>query len=60
LLTFSLAPSISEFVRRAQERHPDLLAALGTCNAQTGIGDPYRPFREVLGLVTGDLGEQRT
>ncbi|NIP16736.1 MAG: hypothetical protein GWM87_00155, partial [Xanthomonadales bacterium] len=34
---------------------PDLLVAIGNCNAQTGIGDPYLPFREVLGLLTGDV-----
>jgi len=28
---------------------------VGECNAQTGIGDPYLPFREVLGLLTGDV-----
>jgi predicted ATPase len=46
---------VAEFVRRAQDLHPDLLVALGTCNAQTGIGDPYLPFRELLGLLTGDI-----
>ena len=35
-----------------------LLIATGNCNAQTGIGDPYLPFRELLGLLTGDLGAQ--
>ncbi|MFQ5342188.1 MAG: HNH endonuclease, partial [Anaerolineae bacterium] len=25
------------------------IVAIGDCNAQTGIGDPYLPFREVLG-----------
>jgi adenylate cyclase len=46
---------VTEFARRAQDAHPDLLVALGDCNAQTGIGDPYLPFREVLGLLTGDV-----
>ncbi len=27
----------------------------GQCNAQTGAGDPYRPFRDMLGMLTGDL-----
>lgn len=45
-----------EFIRRAQEAHTDLIAAIGNCNAQTGIGEAYLPFREVLGLLTGDLG----
>ena len=46
---------IREFSRRTQEAHPDLIVAGGHCNAHTGIGDPYLPFREVLGLLTGDV-----
>jgi DNA-binding SARP family transcriptional activator/predicted ATPase len=46
---------VQEFTRRAQEAHPDLLAVGGNCNAHTGIGDPYLPFREILGLLTGDI-----
>ncbi len=41
---------ITEFARRVQPRRADLVVALGTCNAQTGIGDSYLPFREVLQL----------
>lgn len=44
-----------EFARIAQEAHPDLLVAGGQCNAQTGPGDPFRPFRDMLGILTGDL-----
>ena len=44
-----------EFARTAQEDHPKLLVAGGQCNAQTGPGDPYRPFRDILGILTGDL-----
>ncbi len=46
---------VTEFAHRAQDARPDLLVAIGNCNAQTGIGDPYLPFREVLGLLTGDV-----
>jgi DNA-binding SARP family transcriptional activator len=46
---------VHEFIRRAQEMHADLLAAGGHCNAHTGIGDPYLPFREILGLLSGDV-----
>ena len=46
---------IQEFARRAQAAHPDLVVASGNGNAHTGIGDPYLPFREVLGLLTGDV-----
>jgi predicted ATPase/Flp pilus assembly protein TadD len=46
---------ISEFARQAQHRHPDLVVAVGDCNAQTGTGDAYLPFREILSMLTGDL-----
>jgi predicted ATPase len=46
---------IQEFARRAQEAHADLIVAGGNCNAHTGIGDPYLPLREILGLLTGDV-----
>ena len=42
-----------EFGRLAQETHPKLLIAGGQCNAQTGPGDPFRPFRDILGILTG-------
>ncbi|MEW6232674.1 MAG: BTAD domain-containing putative transcriptional regulator [Chloroflexota bacterium] len=57
---------LQEFTRRAQEAHADpstlplvagqaLVVAGGNCNAYTGIGDPYLPFREILELLTGDI-----
>jgi Cdc6-like AAA superfamily ATPase len=46
---------IQEFARRAQESQADLIVATGKCNAHTGIGDPYLPFIEILGLLTGDV-----
>ncbi|MGD9147887.1 MAG: protein kinase, partial [Anaerolineae bacterium] len=46
---------LADFARRAEQAHPDLLLAVGTCNAHAGIGDAYLPFREVLGMLTGDL-----
>ena len=48
------------FAHRAQSAHTELLVAMGTCNAQTGIGDPYLPFREILGMLTGDVEPQAT
>ena len=51
---------VSEFIRRVEEADPKLIAAIGECNAQTGIADPYLPFRRVLtALTTGD-GEEKT
>jgi DNA-binding SARP family transcriptional activator/predicted ATPase len=46
---------VQEFTQRAQEAQADLIVASGNCNAHTGIGDPYLPFREVLELLTGDV-----
>jgi adenylate cyclase len=51
---------ITEFARRAQEKHGDLVVAVGQSDAETGIGDPYLPFREVLGQLTGDVEAQVT
>jgi tetratricopeptide (TPR) repeat protein len=35
------------------------VVAAGRCNAQSGIGDPYLPFREILQMLTGDVEHQR-
>ena len=31
------------------------IVATGNCNAYTGLGDPYLPFLEILGLLTADV-----
>ncbi len=57
---------IQEFTRRAQDASPSspdgsgqkLVFAVGNCNAYTGLGDPYLPFREILELLTGDVEAQ--
>jgi ABC-type oligopeptide transport system substrate-binding subunit len=41
------------FARQALETHGDLLFAAGRCDAQTGCGDPYLPFCEILATLTG-------
>jgi DNA-binding SARP family transcriptional activator/predicted ATPase len=46
---------IREFSQYAQDSHHELIVAGGNCNAQTGVGDPYLPFREILELLTGDV-----
>jgi tetratricopeptide (TPR) repeat protein len=46
---------LQEFSQRSQENHIDLVVATGNCNAYTGIGDPYLPFREILEQLTGDV-----
>jgi DNA-binding SARP family transcriptional activator/predicted ATPase len=44
-----------EFTSRAHEDHKNLLVARGECNAVTGPGDPYLPFRDVLSCLVSDL-----
>jgi tetratricopeptide (TPR) repeat protein len=46
---------LNECAWRALDAIPDLLVARGTCDAYSGVGDPYLPFREVLGMLTGDV-----
>jgi ABC-type oligopeptide transport system substrate-binding subunit/DNA-binding SARP family transcriptional activator len=46
---------LNEFARQSMVSHPDLLVASGGCSAYTGIGDPYLPFRDVLGMLSGDV-----
>jgi DNA-binding SARP family transcriptional activator/predicted ATPase len=46
---------LEQFARHAQQRCADLIVASGHCNAFSGIGDPYLPFREILELLTGDV-----
>ncbi|HSN75902.1 MAG TPA: AAA family ATPase, partial [Anaerolineae bacterium] len=50
---------LGEFARRAMQTHAGLLVASGACDAATGIGDPYLPFREILQLLTGDIESKR-
>ena len=51
---------IAEFVRRAEEDDPQLISSIGECNAQTGISDPYLPFRQVLTALTTDSEEGKS
>lgn len=46
---------VQEFARQAQALDAELLVVNGYCNAHTGVGDPYLPFREALTLLTGEV-----
>jgi tetratricopeptide (TPR) repeat protein len=46
---------VREFTHRAERAHESLVTALGQCDAQTGVGDAYLPFQEILDLLTGDV-----
>lgn len=43
------------FARQASVANPDMLVAWGACNAFSGSGDPYLPFRDILNALTGDV-----
>lgn len=45
---------VSEFASQVEKKQKDLVIVVGNCNAHTGFGDPYLPFREILGQLTGD------
>jgi tetratricopeptide (TPR) repeat protein/ABC-type transporter Mla MlaB component len=51
---------VEEFIRSRAEADPTLISALGECNAQTGSGDPYLPFRQVLTSLTTGTGEEKS
>ena len=46
---------LAALAHEAQAKQPDLLVASGICDAYSGIGDPYLPFREMLSMLSGDL-----
>jgi predicted ATPase len=50
---------VSEFVKRSEAADSTLIAAIGECNAQTGISDPYLPFRQILTSLTTEENIQK-
>jgi len=46
---------MNEFSWQAMEHYPDILVVKGVCDAYSGEGDPYLPFRDVLSMLSGDL-----
>jgi predicted ATPase len=50
---------VRHFVEQALAADPNLVVSTGSCNAQTGIGDPYLPFRETLAMLTGDISSKQ-
>lgn len=47
-----------EFFTRSQDKYADLVVAVGRCNSQTGEGEAYLPFKEILRLLTGDVEKE--
>jgi len=50
---------VRQLMQLALAADPDLVVAVGSCNAQTGVGDPYLPFREALAMLCGDSTAQQ-
>lgn len=44
------------FARQAGGQWPELVVVTGICNAITGLGDPYHPFRAITAQLAGDIG----
>ncbi len=49
---------LQKFVDQVLTEKPELLVLTGYCNQQSGIGDPYLPFRHILLLLLGDVEAQ--
>ena len=49
---------LNVFARHAQDSFPELIVARGTCDIYTGLGDPFLPFRDIIGMLTGDVEAQ--
>lgn len=44
---------VTELGRLGRSQHPEVVVAAGNCNTQSGAGDPYLPFRELLRQLLG-------
>lgn len=51
---------LKNFSQRSQEYQQDLVIAYATCEAFSGVGDTYLPFRNILALLTGDVAAKQT
>ncbi len=49
---------VRHFMQQALAADPALVVAVGSGNAQVGVGDPYLPFREALAMLCGDSAAQ--
>lgn len=46
---------LEAFSQQMMEMQPNLLVVKGNCNAYSGLGDPYLPYRDVMAMLTGDV-----
>jgi len=48
---------LNKFTQNVIKNQPDLLVAMGRCNAYVGMGDSYLPFREIISMFTGGVDQ---
>jgi len=46
---------VTEFMNRSMADYPNLLVAIGRCNAYSGNGDPFLPFRDIFSMLAGGV-----
>ncbi|MBK5108275.1 MAG: AAA family ATPase [Anaerolineales bacterium] len=51
---------LKNFGQAAQEIHEELVIAYATCEAFSGMGEPYLPLRNVLALLCGDVAAKQS
>ncbi|MGZ6317544.1 MAG: ATP-binding protein, partial [Anaerolineales bacterium] len=51
---------VEKFIHDEQGADTSIIAAVGECNAHTGLGDPYLPFRQLLTSLTTDPEEKKS
>lgn len=51
---------LEEACRRSVAHYPGLVTVWADCASRLGTADPYRPFRQMLGSMVGDIGSAGT
>ena len=51
---------VEKFIQDEQGSDASVVAAVGECNAHTGLGDPYLPFRQLLTALTTNPEQKRS
>lgn len=46
---------LENFAQQAMEENPSLLVASSRCYAHSGGGNPFLPFRDLMGMLMGDI-----
>jgi predicted ATPase/class 3 adenylate cyclase len=49
---------VDAFSKQALRENPEIWYASCNCHAYAGVGDAYGPFREIMGMLSGDVESQ--